>query len=78
MNFLFSTTIHLDGEGKCTYNVFRFKLEPIKYKAELIEGKCPPEILLWKENNSWETIRQTKEIKLLASLLGQEISKQKN
>ena len=78
MNFLFSTTIHLDGEVKCTYKVFRFKLEPIKYKAELIEGKCPPDILLWKENNSWATRRQTKEIRLLASILGQEINKWTN
>ena len=78
MNFLFTTTIRLGGEVKCTYKVFRFKLEPIKYKAELIEGKCPSDILLWKENNSWKTVRQTNEIRLLASILGQEINNWKN
>lgn len=78
MNFLFSSTIQLDGGGKCIYKIFQFKLFPTRYKAELIDGNCAPEIVLWRENDGWKTFRQTREVKLLAAMLGQEINRAKN
>jgi hypothetical protein len=80
MNFLFSSTINLDGEKECTYKVYQSKLVPSEYKAELVfplAGYCIPAIMFWKENGDWRTIRKSKEVKQLAATLGKEIEKSK-
>jgi len=75
MNFLFVTTINFEEEKRCIYKVYKSKLVPTEYKAELVNGDCLPLIFLYRENGSWRTIRKTNEVRKIAAILGKEIEK---
>ena len=75
MNLLFVTTINFEGEKRCIYKVYKSKLFPTEYKAELVNGDCLPLIFLYRENGSWRTIRKTNEVRKIAAILGKEIEK---
>jgi len=75
MNFLFATTLNFDGQRQCIYKVYKSKLMPTEYRAELVNGDCMPLIFLYRENGNWRTIRETDQIKQLAALLSKEIDK---
>ena len=81
MNFLFSSTISLDGKKECVYKVYESRLVPGEYKAELVfplDGYSIKQITFWIENGNCRTIRKSEEVKQLADILGQEIEKSKD
>jgi len=80
MTFLFLATVIWNGK-KSEYNVFEFKLNPSRYKAELISStiKFPvKEIIFWRTKDGWQTSLKSKEGKNLAEVLGDDIDNSKN
>jgi len=80
MTLLFHSNVVLDGK-KSDYNVYRFKLYPSKYKAELIASNLHfpiKEIIFWKTKHGWKTSLKSKDSQYLADVLGNEIEQLKN
>jgi hypothetical protein len=75
MNFLFYATIRRQG-FELDYNIYEFRLQPGKYKAELTTPANPEfikEIIFWKEKKVWKVQPESKTAQLLAETIGSDI-----
>jgi hypothetical protein len=80
MTFLLHSTVNWDGK-KSDYNIYEFKLVPLKYKAELISSNVNfpiKEIVFWKSKKGWQTSLKSKAAKYTAEVLGNDIDNLKN
>ena len=76
MRLLFTSKIVLDRK-KIDYNIYQFKLNPDRYKAEsLLRGEILEEIVFWRRKNRWKAER--KECQRLVEILGKKIEAFKN
>ena len=80
MNFLFQTTIYQKGI-ELGYNVYEFKLQPGRYKAELItpeSSRFMKEIVFWKEREKWKVQPALESALAIAEEIGRSIDQKKN